>query len=75
MCVLTERLLANWQLFARGLMQMCCERQRNSGVTLKNGNSDHDVCVCMCTFDFPQVIRKYLILKWTNIVRDDDEIK
>lgn len=35
MCVLTERLCVNWQLLACGLMQMRCERHRNSSLTLK----------------------------------------
>lgn len=46
-CVLTEGLLVNWQLLGGGLMQICCERQKNSCVTLKTGGTVMCVCVCV----------------------------
>lgn len=48
MCVLTEGLFVNWQLLAGGLMQMCCDRQKNCGVTLKTRGQSAIVCVCVC---------------------------
>lgn len=45
-CVLTEKLLVNWQLLGGGLMQICFERQKNS-CNLENKGT---VCVCVTTF-------------------------
>lgn len=55
-CVLTERLLVNWQLLAGGLMQICCESQRDTGVTLESRRDNWllrvSLFMCVCAFDF-----------------------
>lgn len=59
-------------------MQMCCEQQGNSKVTLKPRGQTATVYESVCVWErergrermgvwLPQVIRKYLILKWTHI--------
>lgn len=45
-CILTERLFVNWQLLAGGLIQICCDQQKNSSVTL--GESWPELCVFVC---------------------------